>query len=303
MKQVALADIVFDADTQARASISDPVVAEYAEQMTAGATFPPVVLFHDGSRYYMADGFHRGLAAFRVGVMDIAADVRAGTASDALWFALGANKTNGTRLTSKDKRHAILAALKTWPDKSINMIAEQIGANQRYASGIRAEVSATTNLPDRVTGKDGKSYPATTRNRPERVVPPPPAGGVARNPVAVQQRREQIRDMAAEGHSSRQIAAKLGLSEIGCRRIARDAGVDLLADRTIGRAHRHDSTRIVEHIVMDADNLTTDVNLIVFSDLTHEQIAGWLGPLKTSRDRLNTFIRRLMQEQENHEAA
>ena len=64
-----------------------------------------------------------------------------------------------------DKRHAILLALQTWPEKSINQIAGQIGVNQRYASGIKSEVSATTNLPDRVTGKDGKSYPASRTKR------------------------------------------------------------------------------------------------------------------------------------------
>ena len=38
--------------------------------------------------------------------------------SDALWFALGANKTQGQRLSPADKKHAILLALKAWPDKS-----------------------------------------------------------------------------------------------------------------------------------------------------------------------------------------
>jgi hypothetical protein len=101
MQRVALQDIVFDAGTQVRVSISEQVVADYAEAMTDGADFPPVVLFHDGNRYYMGDGFHRGLAAKRIDARDIPADVRVGTATDALWYALGANKANGHRSAAR----------------------------------------------------------------------------------------------------------------------------------------------------------------------------------------------------------
>jgi hypothetical protein len=43
-----------------------------------------------------------------------------------------------------------------------DLIAKQIGVNQNYVAEMRREVSATTNLPDKVTGKDGKQYPATS---------------------------------------------------------------------------------------------------------------------------------------------
>lgn len=138
--------------------------------MTQGAKFPPVVVFHDGNHHYLADGFHRTMAAQRNGLTEIPADIRKGTQQDALWFALGANREHAHRMTPADKRHAILLALQTWPERSINQIAAQIGVNQRYASGIKSEVSATTNLPSRVTGKDGKSYPAS---RPVRQEPSP----------------------------------------------------------------------------------------------------------------------------------
>src|SRR3990167_6592108 len=121
--RVRLAAITFDAGTQIRAAISETVVAEYAERMTEGVVFPAVVLFHDGKRHYMADGFHRGLASQRIGFKDIEADVRLGTQADALWFALGANKANAHQMTLADKRHAILLALDTWPERSANQIA------------------------------------------------------------------------------------------------------------------------------------------------------------------------------------
>jgi hypothetical protein len=81
---------------------------------------------------------------------------------DALWFALGANRENGQRMTSADKKHAILMALTTWPEKSQRAIAEQIGCSDVYISQVKkTHVQSTSHLPDRVLGKDGKSYPAT----------------------------------------------------------------------------------------------------------------------------------------------
>jgi hypothetical protein len=57
--------------------------------------------------------------------------------------------------------NAIVLALQAWPERSANMIAEQIGCNRRYVDQVKEQVGSTTNLPDRVTGKDGKSYPAS----------------------------------------------------------------------------------------------------------------------------------------------
>lgn len=172
-ERIRLDAIVFDAGTQVRAAISEETVVDYAALMESGTKFPPVMLFTDGIHYYMADGFHRGHAAQRIGAVDIPAEIMPGTRADALWFALGANRTNGARLTCADKRQAILLALKEWPEKSGHVIAEQIGVNQRYFAEIKAQVSATTHLPSRVTGKDGKSYPASRTSAPKAPEPEP----------------------------------------------------------------------------------------------------------------------------------
>ena len=63
------------------------------------------------------------------------------------------------RVTPADKRHAILLALRTWPDMSTNRIAEQVGCNQSTVIRAKQEVMQTHNLPDRTIGKDGKIYP------------------------------------------------------------------------------------------------------------------------------------------------
>lgn len=334
MTTVPIKDIRIDGGTQVRAAISENVVAEYADRMLAGDVFPSVMLFHDGNDYYVADGFHRVLAAKRNGLIDIPADVTAGTKADALWHALGANRKNGQRLTERDVKHAIELALAIWPDRSGKQLSEQIGCSQRYVASIREHVRATANLPDRVKGKDGKSYPAARPKEPVAIDPKREAIaalinegrssraicaelgvrgeivaeirrelGVAKPDTsrdAVRQRRERMREMAASGHSSRQIAAAVGMSELGCKATMRDVGIDVPADRAIGKSNRHDSTRIIEHIVMDAENLTADVGLIDFAALDAARFEEWVTSLTTSKRALDAFIRQLVKEKQKH---
>jgi DNA-binding CsgD family transcriptional regulator len=296
--RVQLNQVAFDAGTQIRAAIDQQVVSDYADAMTSGATFPPIVLFHDGNQHYLADGFHRFMAAQRNQFRDIDADVRPGTKEDALWFALGANKTNGKRLTEGDKKNAVLIALQTWKDYSAGRIADQIGCSQDYVSHIRTQVMKTFDLPDRVIGKDGKTYNATAGNRHpnyDAVVTAlkkhEPLHSVAerlnmgvrtvsairdeaglssgpdKSKAAVAKRRDQMRTMAADGYSVPQIAERLDIDERTCRGWIIKDGIDVPADRAVGRTKRHDSNRIVEQIVMDAANLTEGVNLVEFSSL------------------------------------
>ena len=328
-EHVRLEAIAFDAGTQIRAAISEAVVTDYAERMREGVVFPPVVLFHDGTRYYMADGFHRALAAKQIGCVDIDAEIQLGTKGSALWYALGANKLHGKQLTAADKRHAITVALQTWPDRSGARIAEQVGCSPMYVSTVKAGLSTTLALPDRVTGRDGVSYPASpsaavrAREDAKRLLGEGQsvdavrkATGVGRETLqelrrgmglsvdktqaGVRERRDRMRQMAAEGYTSRQMAAELGLSEDGCRVTLKQEQIDVPADKVTRNTKRHDANRIMSQIVADAENLTEGVNLIVFADLDRAQIAEWLRSLQVSRDKLGSFIRRLMKEQQNH---
>lgn len=329
MTRVRLDAIAFDAGTQIRESIKESVVTEYAERMTAGDAFPPVVLFHDGTRYYMADGFHRGLASQRNGLEDIQADVRVGTKDDALWFALGANRTNGHQMTLADKRHAILLAVSTWPDRSMRQIADQVGCSSTYASRIKAEVPTSLQRGERVVGVDGVAYPANKqaalRNR-EKAANMLRAGrsvsevraavGIGRDTAqqikreigvsldksraAVAKRRQDMRDMAARGFTTRQIAAELDITESAVSAIAKSEGIVIHADRAVGQTKRHDANRIIEQMAMDAENLTADVALIQFSELDPERLPEWLKSFTAARDTLGSFIRRLMKERQKY---
>lgn len=168
---VSLSSIRTDGDTQSRAAISGDTVAEYADAMRDGATFPPITLFHDGSNYWLADGFHRVVASRRFGATEIDADVQIGTREDALWFAIGANKVNGIRPNKGDVKHAVELALRTWPEKTQQAIADQVGCGQQFVSTVKREFThmrELTETPATVTGRDGKTYP-TTKNKATKV--------------------------------------------------------------------------------------------------------------------------------------
>lgn len=52
-------------------------------------------------------------------------------------------------------------ALEAFPEKSARDIATQVGCSHTYVNSLKPQVESSFNLPDRVIGKDGKSYPAS----------------------------------------------------------------------------------------------------------------------------------------------
>lgn len=163
-RRIKLEEIDIYAGTQTRVETNDEAVAGYAENMKQGAEFPPIVLYFDGSKYYLADGFHRFLAAKRIEEKDIMAEVREGSRSDALISALGANATNGLYRTNADKRHAAEIALEEWSDRSNAYLAEICNVSIELVRRVRKSLGLDN--PDLVIGKDGKQYPTSVERTP-----------------------------------------------------------------------------------------------------------------------------------------
>jgi hypothetical protein len=165
--KVRLDSIEISAGTQVRQSINNDTVVDYAERMMEGDVFPPVVLFHDGNAYYIGDGHHRVIASNRNEFVDIDADVRPGTQQDALWYALGANKTNALRMTPGDLRRAVALALKTWPDKTQQAIAQQVGCGVGTVNRVKQDIFQVENteLPETRTDASGRTRPTTYQKK------------------------------------------------------------------------------------------------------------------------------------------
>ena len=94
-----------DLSLQTRAGTDAETIDNYAESMADGAQFPEVTVFTDGAHYWLADGFHRVMAAKQNGRTVIEADVRKGTEDDAVVFGGTANNKQGKRPTRADVQH------------------------------------------------------------------------------------------------------------------------------------------------------------------------------------------------------
>jgi hypothetical protein len=162
MKTITLAHIRIDGGTQVRRSIDQEMVKVYCEAMEGGAKFPAIIVFHDGTDYWCADGFHRIMAANRCGFTSFECDVQKGTADDAAWFALGANKAHGKRLNRSDVRNAIAMALRKFGGKSNRQIAEQIGCSHVTVEDERKDLEGRGQIDHVSTRTDtiGREYPA-----------------------------------------------------------------------------------------------------------------------------------------------
>ncbi len=148
-----------DGGTQPRAAIDFDAVADYQDAMQAGEKFPPLIVFYDGSSYWLADGFHRREAAVGVDLKEIACDVHQGTLEDAQWFSFSANKTNGIRRTNSDKQRAVKAALKhaMATNFSNRQIAAHVGVDEGTVRAWREKVTAEIPQSAKRTGRDGRT--------------------------------------------------------------------------------------------------------------------------------------------------
>ena len=178
-KALAIDLIRTDGGTQMRAELSQDVYLDYRDKWLTGVEFDPVVVFYDGSTYWLADGFHRFYGAREAKRASLPCDVRQGTQRDAILFATGANAAHGLRRTNADKRQAVTKLLsdEEWVSWSDNKIAEQAAVSQPFVMQIRKELITVISSPASVTadqprvGKDGKKRKPPKRNpkaKPDR---------------------------------------------------------------------------------------------------------------------------------------
>lgn len=138
-----------DGDTQPREQIDEATVADYAEAMRHGASFPPVTVFNDGSACWLADGFHRFHATRAAGLPTILIDEYSGTRRDAMLFSFSANATHGLRETRADKRRKVEVMLRDdkWVKWSDREIARKCGVSDKTVGALRSELVASAEIP------------------------------------------------------------------------------------------------------------------------------------------------------------
>ncbi len=140
-RSIPLADIA-DGGAQMRVEMKPDVVREYADDMAAGATFPPVIVYHDGADYWLGDGFHRVEAARKIERETIDAEVLDGDARQAILHGIGSNASHGLRRTQADKRRAVERLLRDeeWSKWSNRKIGEAARVDHKTVAKVRREL-------------------------------------------------------------------------------------------------------------------------------------------------------------------
>ena len=149
MTILKLSSIRLDGNTQARESLNQETVREYAERMREGDKFPAIDVFFDGSAYWLADGFHRYFATKSHGAVDIECTIHDGPAREARLFAISANDKHGIRPSLADRKHAcrMLLADEEWSQWSDSEISRRSGLARPTVVKVRSELSGGEEAP------------------------------------------------------------------------------------------------------------------------------------------------------------
>jgi len=158
-----------DGGAQMRVEMRPETINDYATDLLDGAVFPPVIVFHDGCDFWLADGFHRVEANRKIGRETIFAEIREGSSRDAVLHGIGSNAEHGLRRTQADKRRAVERLLKD-PNGRAGLIARSpkrprsiTRRSARYARSLAG------NSPPPAKNRMGNSPPSTasrTAGRP-----------------------------------------------------------------------------------------------------------------------------------------
>lgn len=170
-----LSKIILDREIQPRMQLNQEVVSEYAEAMRQGATFPPVAVYCDGKKYWLADGFLRLKAKEYIGGHQILSEVKYGSRRDAILFAAGANSAYGLQRSNADKRRAVEKLIfdEEWFRWSDREIARRTFVSQPFVSKLRSQylegdncyqIDVGMNISCRLACRNGKPYNVNVAN-------------------------------------------------------------------------------------------------------------------------------------------
>jgi hypothetical protein len=155
IKMLKLVDLDRSDTVQSRYETDPDTIARYQEiYESKEADFPPCIVFQDGDKYHVADGFQRIKALTKADVgrkleyKTIACDVRQGTLRDAIIYSLAANSRHGLKPNTRDKQRTVmmywgLSAVHC--QHSSSLVGKACGTSHTFVAGYRADV--LNNLP------------------------------------------------------------------------------------------------------------------------------------------------------------
>lgn len=109
----------------------------------------------------------------------------------------------------------------------------------------------------------------------------------------------RIAELAAAGHHSSQIAEELGISRKVVMTRSKEFGIDLPADRVLGRLRHRDQTRILREFVATLEALVPSCEQIDPSAIDHALLRDYSAGLTDALKELRKLDRRLRKELTN----
>ena len=201
MKKLNLLNIRTDGGTQPRIQLDQDLVKEYAEVMREGVVFPPVEVFHDGSAYWLVDGFHRYFGYKTNGLTSIEAIVHTGTLREAQLYAWKANNKHGNRLKAEDIR-AILRIMLTdeeYSKWSNNHIAKELNISNMTVGRVRVAMQEEAKTPAQTTvtyvDKHGNTTTMKTDKKKKATTPTTKPDVTTSNPE-VKELEQKVKELA-----------------------------------------------------------------------------------------------------------
>jgi ParB-like chromosome segregation protein Spo0J len=207
--ELELTSIRVDGGTQSRLELNQEVVNEYAEHMKEGGAFPPVVVFQDGSNYWLADGFHRYFATKKNKGKTIKVEVQAGTQEEAVLFSFSANSNRGLRMTAADKRNIVIRMLtsQTWGSWADAAIARHVGITGMTVGRIRKGL-------DKPEKPKKEKVPKQEIYRPEPVQEDSRVEELSETVDQLAQENERLKDKIAVGQWDATEIEKIDVQEL-----------------------------------------------------------------------------------------
>lgn len=109
-----------------------------------------------------------------------------------------------------------------------------------------------------------------------------------------------IRQLAGDGYAVEQIAPLVGYSVSNVYHIVKTEGIDVPANRSLGKCRRIDANRFVERMAMQAENLIEGFEDIRLADLDPARLDLWLSMFQEASRNIRSVIRRLTDIKEQH---
>lgn len=168
--ELPIESITVDTRAQSRAEIDMGLVAEYAELMRDGVVFPPLTVLHDGSTYWLSEGFHRIHAYREAAFLTVPCIVKSGGLREAILLSVGSNADHGKRRSNADKRRSVELLLKDtlWTSWSDREIAKQCAVSHEFVRQARSICQPLTDADStemvRTATKNGTTYTVNVGN-------------------------------------------------------------------------------------------------------------------------------------------